>query len=49
MAFGGVIRNRAMYDRIFTDAGMACTARNEFVIEQPIRRAIVTTVWTKGA
>jgi 2-polyprenyl-3-methyl-5-hydroxy-6-metoxy-1,4-benzoquinol methylase/aspartate/glutamate racemase len=47
MAFGGVIRNREMYDQTFAEAGFEIVSRNEFVIEQSIIRSIVTTAWKK--
>jgi 2-polyprenyl-3-methyl-5-hydroxy-6-metoxy-1,4-benzoquinol methylase/aspartate/glutamate racemase len=47
MAFGGVIRNREMYDRTFAETGLEVFSRNEFVIDEPIRRDIVTTVWRR--
>lgn len=47
MTFGGVIRNREMYDLSFTEIGLEVFLRNEFVIEQPICRDIVTTVWRR--
>lgn len=45
MAFGGVIRNQPIYENMFVSAGLERVASNQFVIEQPIRRSIVTTVW----
>lgn len=47
MAFGGVIRNRDAYFQAFIDAGLELRASNEFVIEEPIRRDIVTISWYK--
>lgn len=47
MAFGGVIRNRNMYQRAFYDAGFELIDSREFTIETPIKRDIATCVWRK--
>lgn len=48
MAFGGVIRSRSDYNRSFIDAGFVSIDSNEFDIEEPIKRSIVTTFWRKS-
>lgn len=48
MAFGGVIRNRDFYDAVFEAAGLTMLDRNEFTIETPIQRDIVTTCWVRS-
>ena len=47
MAFGGVIRNRVMYERAFNEVGLELLDSNEFIIDQSIRRTILTAVWKK--
>lgn len=47
MSFGGVIRNRSIYEDMFKKFGMIPIESEDFIIEEPISRNIVATIWKK--